>query len=223
MKPVLVVGGTGRTGRYTVAKLLAREIPVRVLARSRRRAGELLAASVEVVEGDFTRAESVQAAVVGVQGVVVIVESANADSAHNNPERVHYQGAQHLVDAASSGTHIVLVTQIYITRPERYPEVSNIIRWRRQAEEVLRGSGLPYTVVRPAWLRDDQAGGIRLEQGDVGEGWVTREDVAEACVQALLHKEAQGKTFEVYGSSEALSNWKAAFSRLRADPPVDGK
>lgn len=193
METVLVIGGTGRTGLHIVRKLLERHGHVRVLVRDPKRARERLGNNVNVVEGNITQADSAQAATQGTKGVVIVVESAAADDGPNNLERVHYRGTQHVIEAVAPGTHIVLVTQIYITRPERYPEVRNIIHWRGMAEDALRRSGLPYTIVRPAWLTEGPSTGVRLEQGDTGEGQVSRAAVAEVCVRALLHSEARGK------------------------------
>ena len=80
---------------------------------------------------------------------------------------MHYQGTRNVLAAVvSKSVQIVLVTQIYITRPERYPEASNIIHWRQQAEEAVRSSGLPYTHERPGCLTNDAGNsGIRFEQG----------------------------------------------------------
>jgi len=130
-----------------------------------------------------------------------------------------------LIDAARGGSdgaapHVVMVSQIYITRPEAYPEVRDTIIARGRAEEALRESGLPYTIVRPSWLTNDPGGreGVRLEQGDAGDGRVSREDVAEACVQALANGEARGKTFELYnGPGEPPGDWDPLFAALSAD------
>jgi uncharacterized protein YbjT (DUF2867 family) len=215
-KRFLVIGGTGRTGRHIVRKLHGGGHVVRVLTRG----GQALA-NAEIVRGDITDAGRVQVAMQQIDGVIVVVESADDDHAPNSPERVHYHGIRNVVAAADQRRpHILLVTQIYITRPDRYPEVRNVIYWRGRAEEALHTSGLPYTVVRPSWLMEKVGGqnGIRLEQGDTGEGYVAREDVAEVCVQGLLHEESRGKTFEVYNEpGTPPKDWTAAFAALHTD------
>lgn len=220
MASILVIGGTGNTGRQIVQKLPQHGYTVRVLARDVRAAHESFPSQVEVVAGDITQASSVTAAMRGMAGCVIIVESSNSDSASNSPEQVHYEGTCHVLAAAGPTTQIVLVTQIYVTRPEKYPEVHNIIHWRSLAEQAVRASHLPYTIVRPSWLTDDPGGreAIRFEQGDTGDGQISREDVAEVCVQSLLVPEAQGKTFEVYnGPGEPPTSWNALFERLTPD------
>ena len=217
---ILVIGGTGQTGRHITQKLLQRGDAVRVLARNVKTAQQQLGSQVEVVAGDITQASSVTAAMRDMQGCVIIVESANSDSAPNSPERVHYEGTRHVLAAADSRAQIVLVTQIYVTRPDRYPEVRNIIHWRGLAEQAVRASGLPYTIVRPSWLTSEPGGraAIRFEQGDTGDGQISREDVAEVCVQSLLIPDARGKTFEIYNEAgQPPQAWNTMFRHLAGD------
>lgn len=214
---VTVIGGTGRTGRSAVARLRELGVAVRVLGRHT----DALHDHVEMVRGSITDADAVRAAVQGASGVIVVVESADTDGGPNSPEQVHFRGMQHVIAAAQAqGSHIVQVSQIYITRPERYPEVRNVIHWRGEAERTLRASGLPYTIVRPAWLTDAPAGqqAVRLEQGDTGEGEVSRADVAEACVQALREEAARGTSFEIYNvSDQPRASWHDRFAALTPD------
>lgn len=74
--------------------------------------------------------------------------------------------------------------------------------------------------MRPSWLTDAAGGhqAIRLEQGDSGEGQVSRADVATVCVHALLQPAARGKTFEVYGAPSAPPHaWGALFAAIQPD------
>jgi uncharacterized protein YbjT (DUF2867 family) len=217
---ILVIGGTGRTGHHIVQKLKQRGYGVRVLARNPNAARAHFDADIDVIAGDITQAAAVKAAMHDIDGCVIIVESATSDHAPNSPQRVHYEGTRHVLAAANHATQIVLVTQIYITRSDRYPEVRNITHWRGQAEQALRTSGLPYTIVRPSWLTEEPEGhaAIRFEQGDTGEGQISREDVAEVCVQSLFLPEAQGKTFEIYNvPGEPLRDWAVLFQTLVPD------
>src|SRR3954471_12033058 len=69
--PVLVSGATGRIGRAVVDLLLDAGVPVRALAR-RSEAAATLPASVEVVAGDLTVPESLDAGLRGVSTVFLV-------------------------------------------------------------------------------------------------------------------------------------------------------
>lgn len=218
--PLLVVGGTGRTGRLVVRLAADAGTAVRVLSR---RAGDRVAGlphGVSVHRGDITDARSVADAADGAAAVVVVVESADSDEVPNGARGVHYDGMRHVITATAPDTSVLLVSQIYITRPEAYPAVRNTIRWRAAAEEELRGSGRPYVILRPGWLTDDPAGtrALRLEQGDTGDGEVSRDDVAVCAVTALADRRVRGVTFELYndaaGRQETLTD---ALSQLMPD------
>src|SRR5881397_745406 len=68
--PVLVTGATGRVGRSVIAQLLGAGVPVRALTRRPATAG--LPATVELVAGDLTVPESLDAALQGVGAVFLL-------------------------------------------------------------------------------------------------------------------------------------------------------
>jgi uncharacterized protein YbjT (DUF2867 family) len=213
-EPILVVGGSGRTGRHIVEQLRRdASHPVRVLSRH---GGDV---DAELVVGSITEPSDVRRAAGDAAGVVVCVESSEQPGA-NGPEPVHLHGVENVLAAAPPAAHIVLVTQIYITRPEAFERVRDVILARGRGEEALRTSGRPYTIVRPSWLTNEPGGGqaIRFEQGDTGEGEIARADVAAVVVAALGSPDAVGKTLEIYNEpGEPPDDWNAAFAGLRKD------
>src|SRR5436190_23486815 len=70
MNPILVTGATGRIGRIVVDQLLAARVPVRALTREPKEAR--LPAAVEVVSGDFTVPESLDAGLQGASAVFLV-------------------------------------------------------------------------------------------------------------------------------------------------------
>jgi uncharacterized protein YbjT (DUF2867 family) len=215
MPSSLVIGGAGRTGRHIVDRLRRDGAAVKVLSRNPDRVPD----GVEAVAGDITRSDSVAEAMRGVDWVVLVVESAmNDDGSPNSPTAVHDEGTANVIAAAADDVHVVMVSQIYITRPEAFPAAADVIAARGRGEQALRESALAYTIVRPSWLTDDPGGrqALRLEQGDTGDGQVARADIAEAVAQSLTHPEARGKTFELYGEpGEPPTDWAPLFAGLR--------
>jgi uncharacterized protein YbjT (DUF2867 family) len=201
----LVIGGAGRTGRRA-ADMLARD-GHEVIVGSRRPHGP------RTVTVDLAR-DLDPALLDRVDGVMVSVEPPT-----NTPgaEAVLHHGVARLARlAVARKTSVVLISQIYVTRPAQYPDMSGIIRARAAGEQALRDSGARYTILRPSWLTERPAAGVLLEQGDTGDGQVSRDTVASAAAAALLAPEANGKTFELYDGSER-PDWPALFAQLRAD------
>src|SRR5207244_12426628 len=69
--PVLVTGATGRVGRVVVDLLIDAGVPVRALTH-RSEAAATLPANVEVVTGDLTVPESLDAGLRGVSAVLLV-------------------------------------------------------------------------------------------------------------------------------------------------------
>ncbi|TQF04887.1 NAD-dependent epimerase/dehydratase family protein [Kitasatospora acidiphila] len=220
--PIAVIGGNGRIGRLVVDKLLDRGERVRVLGRgprAARRAGE-----VEYFRADVRDPGTLAAPLAGLSALVFSVEPGTSDSGPDSPEATMHRGVLSALAAATadgSRPHVALVSQIYVTRKSHsMNSYGRLLDWRLAGEDAVRGSGLPYTVVRPSWLTDRHAAGsqVRLEQGDTGEGKICRDDVAEALVNALYLPEGSGLTFEIYNESgSAASDWPRLFGALRHD------
>lgn len=89
------------------------------------------------------------------------------------------------------------------------------------SEESVRQSGLNYTIIRPCTLTDDPAlNALKVAQGsELIKGQVSREAIAQLCVQVLEHLQASHKTFSVTEESQAtpISDWTAFFSQLIED------
>ncbi|PWA64163.1 NAD(P)-binding Rossmann-fold superfamily protein [Artemisia annua] len=99
-----------------------------------------------------------------------------------------------------------------VTRPERpgldlskqppavrlNKELGSILTFKLKGEDLIRESGIPYTIVRPCALTEEPAGAdLIFEQGDNITGKISREEVAKICVAALESPYACDKTFEV--------------------------
>lgn len=127
----------------------------------------------------------------------------------------------------------ILVSSAGVTRPGRpginldeeppavklNDQLGGILTWKLKGEDSLRESGIPYTIIRPCALTED-AGGKELifEQGDNIRGKISREDVAELCVQALKLGKASNVTFEVkQGENTVNIDWQSLFSNLQPD------
>lgn len=98
-------------------------------------------------------------------------------------------------------------------------QLGGILTWKLRGEDVIRASGIPYTIIRPCALTEEPGGkALIFEQGDNIRGKVSREDIAELCLQALAQPKACNVTFEVKEAenNNGSQNWETLFSSLQA-------
>ena len=217
----LVAGATGGTRRALVQNLLAQGYEVRALVRDAAAAQQVLGGDVDYRVGDVRELETLRAAMTGVDFVISAIGASRTDP-KNGPEAVDYGGVKNLVSAASDAgvQQFVLVSSIGATQEDHYlnKRFNNILMWKFKGEEVLRNSGLIYTVVRPGGLNNDPGNEEQLifAQGDNSSGRIAREDVALICIKALQIPTARNKTFETFSSGQPGSNdWQALFGSLK--------
>ncbi|KAL8032403.1 hypothetical protein ABFX02_13G093800 [Erythranthe guttata] len=77
-------------------------------------------------------------------------------------------------------------------------ELDFILTYKLKGEDLIRESGIPYTIIRPCALTEEPAGAdLIVEQGDNITGKISRDEVARMCIAALESPYACDKTFEV--------------------------
>ena len=146
MYPILVTGGTGTLGRHVVRRLRDGGREVRVLSRRTGKDDT----GLHFLTGDLLSSIGIAAAVDGVETIVHCAGSSKGDEV----------ATKNLVEAAArkGRPHLVYVS---VVGAERMPVSSSIDRlmfgyfeMKRKAEEVVAGSGLPWTTIRATQFHD---------------------------------------------------------------------
>jgi uncharacterized protein YbjT (DUF2867 family) len=176
---VLVLGGTGKTGRRIVERLQARGIAVRVGSRSASPPFEW--------EDPATWGP----ALAGVSGVYVsyypdLAVPGAPEAVGALAEEARRQGVQRLVLLSGRGEEEA-----------------------QRAEQVVQGAGLEWTVVRCSWFNQNFSedyllepileGEVALPAGDTPEPFVDTEDIADVAVAALTEPGHSGRVYELTG------------------------
>ena len=203
----LVAGATGQTGKRIVKRLLEEGIEVRALVRDRSKAAVEFPGEVEIVMGDVLEPASLDAALAGCE-VLLSATGAAPSFDPTGPYKVDYEGNKNLVDAAKRAgvKQFVMVSSLCVSRLLHPLNLFwGILYWKQQAEDYLKGSGVPYTIVRPGGLRneDDDRAIVMSSADTLFEGSIPREKVAEVCVAALKEGAARNKVVEVVASEDA--------------------
>jgi uncharacterized protein YbjT (DUF2867 family) len=229
--PVLVIGGTRGTGRLIVERLERQNIRARVLARDSDAARTQLGASVEVVNADITKPETLPRAFEHIGGVVFTAGIRSGRPATDGSIRTtEYGGVINTLDAARHAGftgRFLYMTASGVGRRSFASMALNIykgntLEWRLRAEDHIRQSALAYSIIRAGVLLNSAGGrhGIRVTQEALPLSLryrIARADVADAFVAALDHPRTVRATFDVvWGDSPR--NWQELFDPLRPDP-----
>jgi NAD(P)H dehydrogenase (quinone) len=207
MTTYAVTGATGQLGGLVVAELLFRGVPptdVVAWARTPEKAADL---GVPVRHADYTDPATLAAALAGVDVLLLV-------SGNELGKRV----AQHtaVIEAAkAAGVRRVGYTSIAAADRSTNPLVPE----HKATEDLLKASGLPYTIFRNNWYLENYTGQLPqyLAQGEVlgldGSariGAATRADMAGAIAAALLDDGTAGATLELSGPPITLPEVAAA-------------
>ena len=217
---VLVAGSTGQTGKRVVSELLERGIEVKALVRDRSKASEHLAVSsekLEIVVGDVLEPGSLASALADCQ-MLISATGAAPSFDPTGPYKVDYEGTKNLVDAAKTVgiERFVMVSSLCVSKLFHPLNLFwGVLYWKKQAEDYLETSGVPYTIVRPGGLKnEDSTEAVVMSAADtLFEGSIPRQKVAQVCVEALDSIAAKNKVVEIVTTEEAP---KQSFEELFA-------
>jgi uncharacterized protein YbjT (DUF2867 family) len=204
---ILVVGGTGVLGSAIVRRLLDQGRSVCVMTRAPERARGLAKHGADVVRGDLQDPASLGRAI---EGATRVITTANAfvGTGRDSVAAVDEQGNRHLIDAARGAA-----LRQFIFTSALLPDSAKRIDFfaaKLHTEEYLRGSGVPYTILRPAAFMETGAqivGEPLVRTGRTavfGSGtnpvnFVAVEDVAAVAVMTLDRRDALNASVEIVG------------------------
>jgi len=195
---ILLTGATGTVGGLVARRLSG--VPVRLLSRDPRRVAA--APRVEVVGGDFGDPASLDRALTGVRSALLVT----ADPL------THAHDENFLAAARRAGVRqVVKLSALAVTDAGAADLVT---RWQRRNEQLLRESGLLWTLLRPrafmtntlGWARSvREEGVVRAQNGSAVNATVDPRDLAEVAARVLLEPDGHaGRAYALTGP-EALS------------------
>jgi uncharacterized protein YbjT (DUF2867 family) len=185
---ILVTAATGNVGRELVPRLVHAGQPVRA---GTRHPEQLTLDGAEAVRFDFGDEASVRAALQDVRAVYLVVpEAVGLEQVRRSLELMRKAGVQHVVLQSGFGA-------------ERGDNPLG------QAEDAVRDSGLPWTILRPNWFMQNYnqmfRKGIRDRHefaepaGEHPTSFIDTRDIAAAAVTVLTQPGHDGEAYPLTG------------------------
>ncbi|MFD7627255.1 NAD(P)H-binding protein [Streptomyces sp. NPDC059851] len=189
---ILVTGATGTVGREVVRRLPA-DRAVRIMARDPSRISTA-PPTAEVVRGDFTDPTSLTGALRAVSTVFLVTNQLGDDD------------ARFLHAARTAGVrHVVKLSAAAVTDSGAQDLIT---RWQRRNEELLRGSAMQWTLLRPrsfmsnalSWAASIRSDGVvRALGASSPNACVDPRDIADVAVRALTEEGHAGRVHTLTG------------------------
>ncbi|BCS52153.1 complex I NDUFA9 subunit family protein [Geobacter sp. SVR] len=207
---IFIAGGTGFVGSHLQRELLRRGHSLRLLIH--RRSADI-APDVEQIEGDVTRQESLERAAEGCQAVINLVGIIREYPGRGITfEKLHVQATGNMLAMTRQcGIRRFLQMSALGTRPAA---VSDYHRTKFRAEELVRHSGLEWTILRPSLIFGPRDAFVNMLAAQlrlapvmpvIGDGHyrlqpIHADDVARCFALALELPQTIGHCFELCGN-----------------------
>src|SRR5690554_4276008 len=196
-----VTGATGQLGRLVIESLLDRGTPAEsivAIGRAADRLADLEQRGVQVRQADYTKPETLTAALDGVTRLLLISGTAAG-------QRV----AQHRnVVTAAKQAGVAFIA--YTSAPKADSTDLALAPEHKATEQLIRDSGIPFAFLRNNWYSEnyfqvlEQAQYTGLVIASLGDGRVasaSRRDFAEAAAVVLAGEGHDGKVYELSGDT----------------------
>jgi uncharacterized protein YbjT (DUF2867 family) len=196
MKNILILGGTGKTGRRIARRLQAAGQPVRTASRT---SGD--------IPFDLDNPTTWAPALEGVTAVYVM--EPNLQTSIDRQARI----PRFVAEAVAAGVRRLVLLSAYGVgeADDSHP--------LKTAEQAVRGSGVDWTILRPDWFSQNFSesfwlpgvldGTLSLPTGDGRTPFVDAEDIAEVAESALTEDRHSGQIYQLTGP-RAISFGEAA-------------
>ncbi|MBT8267939.1 MAG: SDR family oxidoreductase [Flavobacteriaceae bacterium] len=193
---ILIIGGTGTTGRELVNILNNNQVEFKALARTNEKAEAFQSEGINTVVGELGNWDSITPALSGLDTIFLLTGA--------SPENVKNQNG--LIDRAKAAG-VRKIVKVSAVVAETGSDV-HLADWHGQIEDHLKDSGLEYVILRPHSFMQNMLMSLPTIKGQgafyesIGEGklpMIDARDVATASYHCLLKDDFNNGTYVITG------------------------
>lgn len=206
MSKTLIIGASGQIGKMATKQLVTKGHKVVALVRDKAKLSDITSDHLEIVEADLE--QDFSHAFKGCSNVIFAAGSGGSTGA-DKTMLIDLWAACKAADYAKTNkvSQFVMISSIGADDPAQgSDEMKPYLVAKHMADEHLINSGVPYTILRPGGLQNEEAkGGFQTTKPDSREQMViTREDVADALVFSVGNTDLNNKIFELFNGEKPL-------------------
>ncbi len=197
---IFVIGANGQIGRLLVKDLVAEgnEVVAGIRKNSQASFFEDLGATTAPLDLEYDDINDISEKIKDADKVVFTAGSGGHTGA-DQTIIIDLDGAVKSIEASKiAGTkHFVLVSSFDTRRSAFEGDLKPYTIAKHYADEHLRNANIPYIIVHPGALTNDDAIGTVTLAEEVERGKIPRKDVATVLVEVLNNDEKIGQEFQV--------------------------
>lgn len=209
---VLIVGANGQIGTLLVKNLKesGKHTPVAMIRKEEQKA-KFREQGIETVLADLEGSVAQLARVMQGIDAIVFTAGSGGSTGYDKTLLIDLDGAVKVMEAAeqSGVKRFVMVSAIQAHNRESWTSIKPYYVAKHYADEMLKRSGLTYTILRPGALENKEGTGkIRVAADITSEGKLSipRADVAKVIMYTLDNEHTFHKSFDLVSGEQPIED-----------------
>lgn len=207
MERILIAGATGHTGKRVI-EILNNTQNFKPIAMIRDESQKQMFDDMEVETVLADLEDDLEHAFKKIDRVIFAAGSGSK----TGPEKttsIDQEGAKKMVDAAKKFKvkKFIMLSAMGTDDPSQNKDLEHYLKAKKEADDYLVDSGIPYTIVRPGALNDDLGlAKVKIAPKLEERGEISRDDVAFLLVMCLADPLAKNMAFEALEGEESIKS-----------------
>jgi len=205
MENILVIGANGKTGKI-ISKVLNNASgykPYAMIREAKQKSyfdNQGINTRLGDLEEDFSE-------VFNDINKVIFAAGSGGQTGDDKTTAIDQNGAIKAIKNAEKNNlqKFVMLSSMGTDNPEQIKGLEHYLKAKKKADDFLRDSNIPYSIIQPGGLTDDEGHEkVEIAKQLKKQGKISREDVAQALIYALEDSIVKDTSFEMISGQDDL-------------------
>lgn len=214
---VFVVGANGQIGKQLVTLLHnSTKHKVRAMVRKKEQLEAYQQEGIEAVLADLEGSVDDLIAAAYDSDAIVFTAGSGGHTGADKTLTVDLEGAARMIEAAHrlKVKQFIMVSAIYANQKDKWEnhKLKHYLVAKHHADRILKESGVPYTIIRPGGLLNDEGTGKVTVSGELERSMIPRADVAATIFEVLEKENMMNKEFDLVSGDVTITEAVKGFT-----------